>query len=103
VFFKTSQATLGCFFSCSEWAFELPRKVRELEEIAEKLPRAVGYDNCVRLGDQLQRQREVRGLADDASLLRFTRPYQIADHHEPGRDLGSSISRQRGTEPRWPR
>ena len=55
-------------------ALELPHpKVLELEEAAEKLSRAFGDDDHVRLGKALQARREVWRLADHAALLRLTR------------------------------
>ena len=46
-------------------------EVLQLEEIAEKLSRALGDDDHVRLGDPLQTRCQVRRLADDAALLRL--------------------------------
>ena len=49
-------------------------EVLKLEQIAEKPSCALGDDDHVRLSDPLQTGREVRRLADDAALLRFSRP-----------------------------
>ena len=68
-------------------AFEVPRpKVLKLEEGAEKSSRAVGDDDCTRLGDPLQSCRKVWGLPDNATFLSFARADQVADHNEPGRN-----------------
>ena len=61
-------------------------QILKLEEIAEKLSRALGDDHAVWLGDPLQPRREVRRVADDATLLRLSGPQKIADHHDPRRD-----------------
>ena len=54
---------------------EVPRsEILKLEEIAEKLSRALGDDHAVGLGDRLQPRREVRRVADDAALLRLSGP-----------------------------
>src|SRR6516164_1597789 len=66
-------------------------EVLQFEEIAEEPPRALGDDDCIRLGDALQPRREVRGLTDDATLLSFTRADQVADHSEPGRDSNAYL------------
>ena len=71
-------------------------EVLELEEIAEKPPRAVGDDDHVRLGDALQARREVRRLADDAALLRFARADEVADDDQPGRDADAHLQAERG-------
>ena len=60
-------------------------EVLQLEEIAEKLPRALGDDHHVGVGDSLQSRREVRCLADDAALLRLARADQVADDNQTGR------------------
>ena len=57
-------------------------EVLQLEQIAEKLSRALGDDDRVRLGNALQTCREVRRLADNAALLRLSRSDQIADHDQ---------------------
>ena len=72
-----------------------PRSL-QLEQIAEKLSRALGDDDHVRLGDALQTRREVRRLADDAALLRFARSDQIADDDQPGRDPDTGLQGQPG-------
>ena len=61
-------------------------EVLKLEEIAEQPPRALGDDDCVRLGDRLQPRGEVRGLADAAALLRLARSDDVPDHHQVGGD-----------------
>src|SRR5262249_9819021 len=91
----------------SHWrgnAFEVPRpKVLKLEEGAEKSSRAVGDDDCIRLGDPLQSCREVRGLADNATLLSFARADQVAYHNEPRRDADPYLQGHTGRrrEPRY--
>ena len=69
----------------------LRAEVLELEQIAEKLSRALSDDHRVRLGDPLQTRREVRRLADDAALLRLTRSDQVADHDQPGGDANAGL------------
>ncbi len=61
-------------------------EILQLEEITKEVSRSVSDHNGVRLGDPLQACREVRGLTDNASLLRFARTDEVADHHEPGCD-----------------
>ena len=68
-------------------------EVLQLEEIAEKLSRALGDDHHVRLGDPLQARREVRRLADDAALLRLARSDQVADDNEPGGNADTGLQR----------
>ena len=46
-------------------------EIPELEEIAEKLSRALRDNDRVRLGNRLQTRRKVRRLADDRLLLRL--------------------------------
>ena len=71
-------------------------EVLKLEQIAEQLARALGDDDHVRLGDRLQARREVRGLADDAALLRLPRSDQVADDDQPGRDPDPHVQRRAG-------
>ena len=61
-------------------------EVLKLEETAEKFSRALGDDHAVGFGDPLQPRREVRRVADDATLLRLAGPEKIADHHDSRRD-----------------
>ncbi len=72
-------------------------EVLKLEEIAEKLSRAVGDDDHVRLGDALQACREVRRLADDAALLRVPRSDQVADDNQPGRNADTGLQASAAT------
>ena len=72
-------------------------EVLQLEQIAEKLSRALGDDDRVRLGDPLQARREVRRLADDAALLRLTRSDQVADDDQPGRNADAGLQRSSAT------
>src|SRR5208282_5370747 len=58
----------------------LGSEVLQLEQIAEELPRALGDDHHVGLGDPLQPRREIWSLADNAAFLRFPRTDEIADH-----------------------
>ena len=84
-------------------ALELPRpEVLQLEEIAEKLPRAFGDDHRVRLGDALQARREVRRLADDAALLRLPRSDQVADDDQAGGDADAGLQRRVRSRARRP-
>src|SRR5208282_6488026 len=55
-------------------------EVFEIEQPADLPARRLGDDKRVRRGERLQPGGEVRGLADDASLLRGTLADQIADH-----------------------
>src|SRR5215831_9178810 len=66
-------------------------EVLKFEKIAEKLSRALGDDDHVRLGKPLQARREVRRFTNDAPLLHLSRSDQVANHDEPGRnaDTGS--------------
>ena len=73
-------------------------EVFKLEEIAEKLSRALGDDHRVRLGNALQARRKVRRLADDAALLRLTRSDQVADHDQPGRNADTGLQRSAGLQ-----
>ena len=66
-------------------------EIAELEEIAEKPARALGYDDHVRFGQRLQARRQVRRLADDSALLRLARSDQIADDDEAGRDADADL------------
>ena len=66
-------------------------EVLQLEQIAEKFSRALGDDHHVRLGDPLQARRQVRRLADDASLLCLARTNEITDHDEPGRNADTGL------------
>ena len=74
-------------------------KVLELEQIADKFSRAGTYDDGVWLGYALQARCEVRRLADDRLLLSRTRPDQVADHNEPGRDAHTGLHWNRGLQP----
>ena len=71
--------------SCSE--------VLQLEKIAEKPSCALGDNDHVRLGKSLQTRREVRRLADDATLLRGRRSDQVADHDQAGRNADTGLQR----------
>ena len=71
----------------------LRSEVLKLEQIAEKPARALGYDDCVRLGDALQARRQVRRLTDNAALLRLARSDQVADNNEPGRNADTGLQR----------
>ena len=51
----------------------LCRKVLQFEEIAEQLPRALRDDNGIWFSDALKSCSEIRRLADDAALMRFSR------------------------------
>jgi hypothetical protein len=51
----------------------LSAQVLHFEQIADEFSRALGDDDHVRLGDALQARRQVRRLADNAALLRFSR------------------------------
>ena len=73
-------------------------EVLKLEQIAEKLSRAFGNDDPVRLGDALQACRKVRRLADDAALLSIARADQVADHHQPRRDADTRLQGRVGLE-----
>ena len=53
--------------------------------------RAFGDDHRVWLGNALQAGCEVRRLADDAALLRFTRADQVADHDQPSGYANASL------------
>ena len=68
-------------------------QILKLEEIAEKLSRALVDDHAVGLGDPLQPRREVRRVADDVALLRLSGPQKIADHHVPCRDADPHVQR----------
>ena len=46
-------------------------EVLQIEQIAEKPSRTLGYDDRIRLGDSLEARREVRRLAYNAALLRL--------------------------------
>jgi hypothetical protein len=91
----------------SHWrgnAFEIPRpKVLKVEEGTEKSSRAVGYDDCIRLGDPLQSCCKVRSFPDNATLLSFARADQLADHNEPRRDADAHLQGHtyRGRELRY--
>ncbi len=75
-------------------AIPLPgSQILKLEEIAEKLSRALVDDHAVGLGNPLQPRREVRRVADDAALLRLSGPQKIADHHVPRRDADPRVQR----------
>ena len=71
----------------------LAPKVLKLEEIAEKLPRALGDDHLFGSAIALQARREVRRLADDAALLRLARSDQVADDDQPGCDADAGLQR----------
>ena len=68
-------------------------EVLQLEEIAEKLSRALGDDDRVRLGNPLQTRRKVWRLADDAAFLRLARSDQIADYDQPGGNADTGLQR----------
>src|SRR6516162_8455930 len=76
---------------------EVPNpELLKLEEGAEKSSRTVGNDDCIRLRDPLESCREVRGLADNATLLSFARAYQVAHHNEPRRDADTHLQGHTG-------
>ncbi len=56
-------------------------EVLQLEQIAEKLSRALGDDNHVWLGDALQPRREVRSLAHNRLLLCCAGANEVADNN----------------------
>src|SRR5262249_46725702 len=74
-------------------------KVIELEETAEKSPRAFGDDDHVRFGDALQARRKVRRLAYHAALLRLTRWDQVPDHADSGCNTDPDLLRSMRLEP----
>jgi len=47
-------------------------EVLKFKQVSEKSSRAFGNDDHARFSDPLQACREVRGIADDAALLRFS-------------------------------
>ena len=57
-------------------------KIRALEQRADLPPCALGDDERARLGHRLQAGGDVRGLADNPTLLRGARADQVADHNE---------------------
>ena len=65
-----------------------------LEQIAEKVTRAFGDHDRVRPGSPLQTRRQVRRIANDAALLRLTRPYEVADYDQASRDADASLERR---------
>src|SRR4029077_13311709 len=78
-------------------ALEVSRsEVVEFEQIAKEPSRAIGDDHCVRLGDPLQSSRQVRGLANDATLLRLPRSDQVADYHQSRCDTDARLQGRMG-------
>src|SRR5215471_8465029 len=55
-------------------------EVLQLEQIAEKPPRAIGDDERIRRGDALQARRQIRRLAYDSAFLSLARAH---DGHDP--------------------
>jgi hypothetical protein len=53
--------------------------------------RALRDHDLTRLGERLQSSGQVRRLADDAALLCFTRPDQIADDHQPSGNTDAGL------------
>ena len=68
-------------------------QVLQLEQIAEKLARGLGNDRSIRLGDPLQARREVRRLADYATLLRLSRPDQVANYDQASGNADTGLQR----------
>ena len=69
-------------------------EIGKFEQVAQQLPRALGNDDAVGRGDPLQPCGEVRRVADDAALLRLSRPQKIADDHNPRRDPDPHMQRR---------
>ena len=80
-FYRTrSQRREGTYRS--GYALEVPcPKVVKYKKMTKKSSRDLGNDDHVRLSEPLQARREVRRLADNAALLRFTRSDQITDNN----------------------
>jgi len=70
-------------------------KIRALEQRADLPPCALGDDERARLGHRLQAGGDVRGLADNPTLLRGARADQVADHDQPAGDAEPNIQRLR--------
>ena len=68
-------------------------EVVQLEQIAEKLSRAFGDDNHIRLGDSLQARRKIWRFADDAAFERVSSSHQIADDNKPGSNPDAGFQR----------
>ena len=56
-------------------------KILQLEQIPEKLSRALGNDDRVRLSKSLQARRQIWRLTNNAALLRTSRIDHIADNN----------------------
>ena len=73
-------------------ALEFPcAEVLQLEKRTEKLSCVVGDHHSVRFCNPLKACCKVWSLADNATLLRFTRSDQVADNNQPGRDAYASL------------
>ena len=76
-------------------ALNLPcPEVLKLKQTAEKLSRAFGNDDHVRLSKSLQTRRQVRRFTDNAALLRTSRIDHIADDDQPAGDADAGLQRR---------
>src|SRR5450755_4844080 len=73
-------------------------EVLELKQIAKESPGSFSDDHHVRLVNPLQTRREVRGLTDDAALLRLSRSDQVADDDQSGGDTNAGLQGNRRFE-----
>ena len=71
-------------------------KILELEEIAEKLSRALRNNHGIRFSNGLQTGGKVRRLAHNRLLLGRPRADEVANHHEPGRDPDTHLQGRAG-------
>ena len=69
-------------------------EVLQIVERAQQPSRAVSDDDAVRLGDPLQPRGEIRGVADDAALLGFSPPHEVAHDHGSRRDPDANAQRR---------
>ena len=69
------------------------REPRELEQIADEAPRAIGDDHRAGFGEPLQPRRQIRRLSRYPPLLRLARANKIADDHQPCGDSNARVER----------
>src|SRR5262249_54004840 len=71
----------------------------QFEQIAEKSSGGIPNHHHVRLGKSLQLHSEIRSFADNAMLLCLSRPSQVANNDEAGRNADTGLERGSHLEP----
>jgi len=81
--FRSLQATRRSTF-LTIGSIRPKREVAVFKQITDQPARALGYNDRIRLGQRLQASGDIRGFADNASLLCGALTNEITDHDEAG-------------------